>query len=168
MFWAGELTTHGFRPISARGNREVECLSHRARWHEKIKRNQLCLTRGFFTDKPVALGFQMELESGNVGFLGGRKSRRTRRKNPQSKDENQKNTQPTYDVGCGNRTRAIFVGGNCSHHYAIPAPQSLFILVVKFYARSFVIRIAAVSLNSKEHFSTKSIENKVWSFLCSH
>ena len=27
------------------------------------------------TDKPVALGFQIELEFGNVGFCGGRKTR---------------------------------------------------------------------------------------------
>ena len=43
-------------------------------------------------------------------------------KNPQSKDENQQQTQPTYDTGTGNRTRATLVGGECSHHCAIPAP----------------------------------------------
>ena len=36
--------------------------------------------------------------------------------------ENQQ-TQPTHDVESGNRTRAIFVGGECSHHCVIPAPQ---------------------------------------------
>ena len=41
-------------------------------------------------------------------------------KNPQSKDENQQQTQPTYDAGSGNRTRATLVGGKCSHHFAIP------------------------------------------------
>ena len=30
---------------------------------------------------------------------------------------------PTYDAGSGNRTRATFVGGECSHHHAIPAPR---------------------------------------------
>ena len=40
--------------------------------------NQLCLTRvtlnSLTTDKPVALGFQIELEFGNVGFCEGRKT----------------------------------------------------------------------------------------------
>ena len=42
--------------------------------------------------------------------------------NPRSKDENQQQTQPTYDTGARNRTRATLVGGKCSHHCAIPAP----------------------------------------------
>ena len=43
-------------------------------------------------------------------------------KNPRSRDENQQQTQPTYDTKSGNRTRATLVGGEYSHHYAIPAP----------------------------------------------
>ena len=43
-------------------------------------------------------------------------------KNPRSKDENQQQTQPTYDVESGNQTRATSVGGKYSHHCAIPAP----------------------------------------------
>ena len=35
-------------------------------------------------------------------------------KNPQSRDENQQQTQPTYDVESGNQTRATLVGGECS------------------------------------------------------
>ena len=42
-------------------------------------------------------------------------------KNLRSKDENQQQTQPTYDTRTGNRTRATFVEGECSHHCAIPA-----------------------------------------------
>ena len=30
-------------------------------------------------------------------------------------------TQPTYDAETGNRIRATLVGGDCSHHCAIPA-----------------------------------------------
>ena len=45
-------------------------------------------------------------------------------KNPRSEDENQQQTQPTYDAGCGNRTRATLVGGECSPHCAIPAPST--------------------------------------------
>ena len=37
-------------------------------------------------------------------------------KNPQSRDENQQQTQPTYDAETGNRTRAALVGGECSYH----------------------------------------------------
>ena len=73
------------------------------------------------TDKPVALGFQMELEFGNVGFCGGRKTGEPGEKKLDAKNENQQQTQPTYDVESGNRTRATLVGGKCSHHCAIPA-----------------------------------------------
>ena len=45
----------------------------------------------------------------------------TRRKTSRSKDENQQQTQPTYDTGTGNRTRATLVGGEFTHHWAIPA-----------------------------------------------
>ena len=40
-------------------------------------------------------------------------------KNPRSEDENQQQTQPTYDAESGNRTRATLVGGECSPHCAI-------------------------------------------------
>ena len=49
-------------------------------------------------------------------------------KNPRNKDKNQPQTQPTYDVESRNQTRATLVGGKCSHHYAIPAPQIILIL----------------------------------------
>ena len=48
-------------------------------------------------------------------------------KNPRSKDENQQQTQPTYDTGTGNRTRATLVEDECSHHWAIPAPREDFL-----------------------------------------
>ena len=41
-------------------------------------------------------------------------------KNPQSKGENQQQIQHTYDTG----TRATLVGGECSHHCAIPDPET--------------------------------------------
>ena len=45
-------------------------------------------------------------------------------KNPPSRDENQQQqTQPIYDAESGNRIRATLVGGECSHHCAIPAPN---------------------------------------------
>ena len=46
----------------------------------------------------------------------------TGRKISQSKDENQQQTQPTYDTGTGSRTRATLVGGELSNHCSIPAP----------------------------------------------
>ena len=45
-------------------------------------------------------------------------------KNPWSKDENEQQTQPTYDAGSGNRTRDALVGGERSHHCATPAHNS--------------------------------------------
>ena len=37
--------------------------------------------------------------------------------------DNKQQTQPTYDAGSGNRTRATLVGGEHSHHCATPAPR---------------------------------------------
>ena len=34
--------------------------------------------------------------------------------------ENQQQSQPAYDTGAGNRTRATLVGGECSHNYTTP------------------------------------------------
>ena len=55
-------------------------------------------------------------------------------KNPWSKDENQQQTQPTYDTGTRNRTWATLVEGKCSHHCAIPAPH-MYIQVVILLAK---------------------------------
>ena len=54
---------------------------------------------------------------------GRGENRSTRRKTSQSRVENQQQTQPTYDVETGNRTRATLVGGECTHHCAIPVPR---------------------------------------------
>ena len=43
-------------------------------------------------------------------------------KKPRNRDENQQQTQPTYDAETGNQTRATFGGCECSDHSAIPAP----------------------------------------------
>ena len=90
------------------------------------KRNQLCLTKATLdsltTNKPVALGFQIELEFGKFFFFVEGRKPENPEENPWSKDKNQQQTQPTYDVKSGNRTRATLVGGKCSHHGAISAP----------------------------------------------
>ena len=51
-------------------------------------------------------------------------------KNPRSKDENQQQTQPTYDAGSGNGTLATLVGGERSHHCATPAPLMIAVQVI--------------------------------------
>ena len=55
-------------------------------------------------------------------FLRGGENRSTRRKTSRSKEENQQQTQPTYDAGSGNRSRATLVEGERSYHCAIHAP----------------------------------------------
>ena len=42
------------------------------------------------------------------------------KENLQRKDKNQQQTQPTYDGKSRNRTRVTMVGGEYSHHRAIP------------------------------------------------
>ena len=49
-------------------------------------------------------------------FLRRRENRSTRMK--PLRENQQQQTQPTYDVG--NRPRATLVGGQCSHYCAIP------------------------------------------------
>ena len=61
-------------------------------------------------------------------FLKRRENRSTRRKTSRGKDENQQQTQPTYDAEFGNRTGATLVGGECSHHCANSAPLNFFLL----------------------------------------
>ena len=56
-------------------------------------------------------------------FLRRGENRSTRRKTSRSRVENQQQTQSTHDAESGNRTRATLVGGECSHHCAIPAPR---------------------------------------------
>ena len=68
--------------------------------------------------------FQIELEFGSVGFLRRGENRITRRKTSRSKGENHQQTQPTYGVDAGSRTRATLVGGERSHHCAVPCSQN--------------------------------------------
>ena len=79
----------------------------------------------FFTKWLFVHCFQIELEFRSVDFCEGRKTAEhgeTLGANPRSNwDENQKQTQPTYNAGSGNRTRDTLVAGECSHHCAIPA-----------------------------------------------
>ena len=57
-------------------------------------------------------------------FLRRGENQSTQRKTSRSKEENQQQTQPTYDGGSRNLTRDTLVGGKRSHHCVIPAPQN--------------------------------------------
>ena len=65
--------------------------------------------------------FPGRIEIGIVGFCGRRKTGELGEK-PSEQRRDQQQTQPTYDVNTGNRTRATLVGGDCFHHCAILAP----------------------------------------------
>ena len=70
----------------------------------------------------------IELEFRNVGFWGEGKTGvpvEARRKTSWSREENQQQTQPTYCVETGNQSRDTSVGGEDSHHCAIPTVSSL-------------------------------------------
>ena len=54
-------------------------------------------------------------------FLRRGENRSTRIKTSRSKEENQQQTQPTNAAGSGNQTQDTLVGGERSHHCAIPA-----------------------------------------------
>ena len=82
-------------------------------------------------------------------FLRRGETRGNRRKTSRRKDENQQQTQPTYDAESGNRTRATLVGGEYSHHCANPAP-----LMVHFLTLSVNMRI--IALRVFEIFSCKA------------
>ena len=55
-----------------------------------------------------------------IGFWLGRKTGEPGEK-PSKQRREPTQTQPTYGVGSGNRTRATLVVGERSHHYTIPA-----------------------------------------------
>ena len=88
------------------------------------------ITRGVLVQSPEPEAHDKVLDSNpdrfgiwKCWFLRRGENRNTRRKTSRIKDENQQQTQPTYDAESGNRTRATLVRGECSHHCAIPAPM---------------------------------------------
>ena len=62
-------------------------------------------------------------------------------KNPRSRDENQYQTQPTFDRGFGNWTRATAEGGECSHHCACSLNWSQFLSPEMCYSHAMFIGI---------------------------
>ena len=87
------------------------------------------ICRGISTEWLFNHCFQIELEFGVLVFLEGGKPENPE-KNPRNRDENQQKTQPTCDAGSRNRTRATAVGGERSHHCAIPAPLVMYSVCV--------------------------------------
>ena len=94
------------------------------------------ITRGVLAQSPEPEAHDKVLENNpdRIGFwtcwfFRRGESRSSRRKTSRSKDENQQQTQPTYDAESGNRTRATLVGGlhgrQMLNHCAIPAPRVL-------------------------------------------
>ena len=91
---------------------------------------------------------RIELEFGKCWFLRRGENRSTRRKTSRSREENQQQTQPTYDAETGNRTRATLVGGECSHHCATPAPTCSPLLPPAPPAPPFYPNITSCVLNN--------------------
>ena len=80
--------------------------------------------------------FQNRIGIWKCWFLRRGENRSTRRKTSRSRVENQQQTQPTYDAGSGNRTLDTLVGGERSHHCAIPASPNgkLFAVTMPSYS----------------------------------
>ena len=81
----------------------------------------MSITRGVLAQSPEPEAHDKVLDNNpdRIGiwkcwFLRRGENRSTRRKTSRSKDENQQQTQPTFDAESGNRTRATLVGGKCS------------------------------------------------------
>ena len=89
----------------------------------KFKKNKNKINGNYSGIHRVALNSTVSRSNWNLEMLvfveGGKPE--NPEKNPRSRDENQQQTQPTYDAETGNRTRATLVGGECSHHCAISA-----------------------------------------------
>ena len=71
-------------------------------------------------------------------FLRRRENLSIRRKTSRSKEENQQQTQPTYDAGSGNRTQDTLFGGECSCSPATMVTME---------------NIGLISVSLKDHFS---------------
>ena len=78
-------------------------------------------------------------------FLGGGENRSSRKKTSRSRVENQQ-TQPTYDVESGNRTRDTLVEGERSHHCTNPAPLRMCALRESFH---FIMPMMQVELEGQ-------------------
>jgi len=77
--------------------------------------------------------FQARIRIWKYWFLRRGENQRSRGKTSRSREENQEQTQPTYDAGSGNRTRGTLVGGERA--CALTAAPSLLPAKYKGYDR---------------------------------
>ena len=95
--------------------------------------------------------FQARIGIWKCWFLRRGENRRTRGKASRSREENQQQTQPTYDAGSGNRTQDTLVGGERFHHCAIPASQFfMFCPFSLFLALELTMCLSSVTLGCLE------------------
>ena len=76
--------------------------------------------------------FQTELKFGVLVFVEGGNSE----KNPESKDENQQQTQPTSDTKVRNQTQVTVVGAKHSLHCTIPTNNSSCSLYLLYFLKT--------------------------------
>ena len=110
-------------------------------------------------------GTQLTQIKSNAGYLEERGNRSTRRK-PLGAEKRNQQTQPTYDAGSGNRTRATQVGGECSHHCAIPAPLSMTCLFFVLFCFNFFFFLHFLSFRHIVSFTCCNFTFSVLSKLC--
>ena len=105
-------------------------------------------------------------------FLRRGENRSTRRKTSRSKVENQQ-TQPTYDVGSGSRTRDTLVEGerdhHCANHCANPAPHKLFkVGMLGHHIRDSLQILNCITFNIRLKILRRKQERfLVWAMFCS-
>ena len=90
-----------------------------------VKKNVICLPtehQGVHKNSfRNVCAFQDYIGIWKCWFLRRGENQSTQRKTSRSKEENQQQTQPTYDAGSRKWTQDTLVGGERSHHCAIPA-----------------------------------------------
>ena len=84
-----------------------------------------------YLSQSINYTFHIELEFRSAVSLRIGENRSTQRKTSRSKDENQQQTQPTYNAESGSQTRASLVGDECSHHCAVPSPIPVNKILIK-------------------------------------
>ena len=91
--------------------------------------------------------FHVELQFGNVGFCGGRKTG-VPGENPRRKDENQQQTQPTCGVNSGNRTRTTRVLSPLRHPCSLRLEKG-FLALCFAYKLYLVLKLVSLVATTK-------------------
>ena len=99
-------------------------LRYKPAWRCKTRVKATSAIAGFHADTLFRLNWNLEM----LVFVEGGKQENPE-KNRWNKDDNQQQTQLTYDwSGSGNRTHSKLVGGKYSHHWAILTPLQNYII----------------------------------------